>query len=178
MNVALVPGELPATATPLPQIVLGNQNQKAAAPVTAQPPSSGPAEPAPAQGSTAQQKPAYPPPAETPTQEAGYGLRFDFNSGCRVLLPDNGKPWKVQISDQDTGNILFQTELKEGRVNSSKRYYARFRLEVWQDDQSVVKHEYDATNREVLIQFPVGTLGDTLGWFPYAAKFKEKHIAS
>ncbi len=27
----------------------------------------------------------------------------------------------------------------------------------------------------VLIQFPVGTLGDTLGWFPYAVKFQEQH---
>jgi autotransporter strand-loop-strand O-heptosyltransferase len=27
----------------------------------------------------------------------------------------------------------------------------------------------------VLIQFPVGTIGDTLGWFPYAVKFKERH---
>jgi len=27
----------------------------------------------------------------------------------------------------------------------------------------------------VLVQFPVGTLGDPLGWFPYAAKFQERH---
>jgi autotransporter strand-loop-strand O-heptosyltransferase len=27
----------------------------------------------------------------------------------------------------------------------------------------------------VLIQLPVGTLGDTLGWLPYAVKFQEKH---
>ena len=36
-------------------------------------------------------------------------------------------------------------------------------------------HEYSAAGREVLIQFPVGTLGDTVGWFPYAVKFKERH---
>jgi autotransporter strand-loop-strand O-heptosyltransferase len=39
----------------------------------------------------------------------------------------------------------------------------------------VLKHDYSAANRDVLIQFPVGTLGDTLGWFPYAVKFKESH---
>ena len=27
----------------------------------------------------------------------------------------------------------------------------------------------------MLIQFPVGTLGDPMGWFPYAVKFKELH---
>src|SRR5204863_527027 len=32
-----------------------------------------------------------------------------------------------------------------------------------------------AETQAVLIQFPVGTLGDTMGWFPYAVKFLEKH---
>ena len=38
-------------------------------------------------------------------------------------------------------------------------------------------HEYSAADRDVLIQFPVGTLGDTMGWFPYAVKFKERTAA-
>src|SRR5262245_43637242 len=85
--------------------------------------------------SAPQVKPAYPPPAETPTQEGPRGLRFDFNSGARVLFPESEHPWRVQLRDLDTGNILFQTELNGGRVNSSKRYFVRFRLEVWQQDE-------------------------------------------
>ena len=189
MNV-LVPGE-PVAAELLPDDILANRNLVPPQPAAGEAhsdaaPGPGPAQPtapaqgvpdqaAPAQDTAPPPKPAYPPPAETPTQEADCGLRFDFNSGCRVLLPESAKPWKVQISDLDTGNILFQTEMKEGRVNSSKRYYVRFRLEVWRGDESVLNHEYDARDREVLIQFPVGTLGDTLGWFPYAVKFKDKH---
>jgi autotransporter strand-loop-strand O-heptosyltransferase len=126
-------------------------------------------------GSPVPVKPAYPQPAETPTQEAAAGLRFDFNSGCRLALPESEHPWRVQLSDLDTGNILYQTELKAGRVNSAKRYFVRFRLEVWQNDQVLLRHDYSAADREVLIQFPIGTIGDTLGWFPYAVKFKEKH---
>ena len=30
-------------------------------------------------------------------------------------------------------------------------------------------------DQHVLIQFPVGTLGDILAWFPYAARFAETH---
>lgn len=120
-------------------------------------------------------KPAYPPPAELPTQEGPDGLRFDFNSGARVFFPASEHPWKICLRDLDTGNILFQTELKEGRVNSTKRYFIRFRLEIWREDKVVLDHEYSAAGRDVLIQFPVGTLGDTMGWFPYAVKFKEKH---
>ena len=93
-----------------------------------------------------------------------------------MVLPESEHPWRVRLSDLDTGNILFETELKAGRVNSAKRYYVRFRLEVWQQDKQLFAHEYSTpTDREVLIQFPVGTLGDTMGWFPYAVKFQEQH---
>ncbi len=120
-------------------------------------------------------KPAYPPPAPLPTQAGQKGLRFDFNEGCRVQLPESDHPWRVRIFDLDTGNILYETELTAGRVASTKRYFVRFRLDVWQQGENVLAHEYSAEGRPVLIQFPVGTLGDTLGWFPYAVKFAEKH---
>jgi autotransporter strand-loop-strand O-heptosyltransferase len=75
----------------------------------------------------------------------------------------------------DTGNILFETEIKAGRVNSTKRYFVRARLEIWANGKSVFSHDYSAANRDVLVQLPVGTLGDPMGWFPYAVKFKERH---
>jgi autotransporter strand-loop-strand O-heptosyltransferase len=120
-------------------------------------------------------KRTYPPPADVPTQQGARGIQFDFNFGCRVMLPETDHPWRVRLSDLDTGNILFETELKAGRVNSTKRYYVRFRVEVWQQGESILAHEYSATDRELLVQFPAGTIGDTIGWFPYAVKFKEKH---
>jgi autotransporter strand-loop-strand O-heptosyltransferase len=124
---------------------------------------------------SAPEKRAYPAPAKVPTQHGARGIQFDFNDGCRVVLPEAEHPWRVRLSALDTGNILFQTELKAGRVNSTKRYYVRVRLEVWQQGESVFVHEYSAADRDVLVQFPVGTLGDTIGWFPYAVKFKESH---
>jgi autotransporter strand-loop-strand O-heptosyltransferase len=113
--------------------------------------------------------------AELPTQIGPHGIRFDFNDGCRVVVPEAAAPWRVRLSDLDTGNILFDTELKSGRINSTKRYYVRFRIEIWQGGESVFTHDYDARGREVAVRFPVDTLGDPLGWFPYAVKFKEKH---
>ena len=124
--------------------------------------------------------PAEPPPqphalSDMPTQHGPKGLRFDFNDGCRVLLPESAHPWRVRISDLDTGNVLFETEIRAGRVNSTKRYFVRFRLEVWQRDEKLLSHDYAAAGRNVLVRFPVDTLGDPLGWFPYAVKFQEKH---
>jgi len=101
-----------------------------------------------------------------PTQTGPHGERFDFNDGCRVALPECTHPWRVRLSDLDTGNILYDTRISAGRVNSSKRFYVRIRLEIWAGEEPVLTHDYAAEDRDVLIQFPVGTLGDTLGWFP------------
>jgi autotransporter strand-loop-strand O-heptosyltransferase len=123
----------------------------------------------------------YLPPASLPTQSGPLGIRFDFNQGARLVLPNRteGK-WRVRLRDLDTGNILFQSENQGALVRSSKRFYVRFSVEVWELNEagtptSVLAHEYDARDRDVLIQFPVGTLGDILAWFPYAARFGEVH---
>src|SRR5271168_1572646 len=128
-----------------------------------------------------EQKQPYPPPAGSPTQSGPKGIRFDFNQGARVLLPNRteGK-WRVRLRDLDTGNILFQSENQGALVRSSKRFFVRFSIEVWELDEAgtateVLAHEYDARDRDVLAQFPVGTLGDVLAWFPYAARFGEVH---
>jgi autotransporter strand-loop-strand O-heptosyltransferase len=111
-----------------------------------------------------------------PTQTGVKGIRFDFNDGCRLALPEG--QWHVRLRDLDTGNILYETDIGAGRVNSAKRYYLRCRIEVWMKEhvgEPVFQHDYSAKDQAVLVQFPVGTLGDTLGWFPYAVKFQELH---
>ncbi len=129
---------------------------------------------------TARSKSAYPPSSAAPTQVGPEGVRFDFNRGCRVLLPPraNGR-WRVRLRDLDTGNVLFETENQGAFVASSKRWFVRFQIEVWSLDQAdtrpVFVHEYNARGRDVLIQFPVGTLGDVLAWFPYAGRFAALH---
>lgn len=141
------------------------------------PPKPGAASPAaanaaPAVGSVERLPPAI---AELPTQRGPRGILFDFNDGCRAVFPQTAHPWRVRLSDLDTGNILFETEFQGGRINSTKRYYVRFRLEVWQQGESVFVHDYNAADRDVLIRFPVDTVGDPLAWFSYAVKFKERH---
>ncbi|TBR29918.1 MAG: autotransporter strand-loop-strand O-heptosyltransferase, partial [Reyranella sp.] len=120
-------------------------------------------------------KRAFPAPAPKPVLQGPKGIWFDFNDGCRVGIEDSGQLRRIRLSDIDTDNILFETQIKSGRVNSSKRYFVRFRIEVWEGEEKVFQHDYSAADREVLVQLPVGTLGDTLGWFPYAVRFKETH---
>ena len=113
--------------------------------------------------------------AVMPTQKGPAGILFDFNDGCRVVLPETEHPWRVRLSDIDTGNIFFEAELKGGGIKSIKKYYIRFRLEIWQHGKSIFVHEYSAGDRDVLVRFPVDTLGDPLAWFAYALKFKRQH---
>ena len=120
-----------------------------------------------------QKKAPYPPAAALPTQNALIGMRFDFNEGARLTLPEGN--WRVVLKDSDTGNVLFAKDVGTCRVSSAKRYFVRFSLEVFADSKLVFQHDYDARNRDVAVQFPVGTLGDTLAWFPYASRFAAKH---
>jgi autotransporter strand-loop-strand O-heptosyltransferase len=130
-----------------------------------------------------QSRRSYPPPAAQPTQAGPEGIRYDFNQGARVLLPNRTSgAWRIRLRDLETGNILFQSENKGALVAASKQYYVRVGIEVWSvDDEDTATltfvHEYDARGRDVIVQLPVGTLGDTLGWFPYVARFAAQHGA-
>ncbi|ELY4155911.1 autotransporter strand-loop-strand O-heptosyltransferase [Cronobacter turicensis] len=114
-------------------------------------------------------------PPEIPTQQGPEGILYDFNDGARLLLPAGD--WRVEISDDETGNILFASDIAEGWVISTKKYYVPFRLQVWKKGQSepLFEHALDMRDKPVLISFPTGTLGDLVGWVPYAERFRQTY---
>ncbi len=128
----------------------------------------------PAEPASAPQKGAYPPPAAIPTQEGPHGIRYDFNLGARIALPA-GANWRAVLKDLNTGNILFESKNQGATISSTKRFFVKFGFEVWRNDELVFTHEYDATDKDILIQLPIGTLGDILAWFPYVERFQETH---
>ena len=121
------------------------------------------------------QKPHFPSPAGLPTQLGPDGLRFDFNFGARVAVRKGGGPRRIRLSDLDTGSVLYETTIEKGWVHSAKQYYIRTQIEAFDGDRLVLTHDYDCRDKEVLIQLPVGTLGDSVGWFSYAVKFQRAH---
>ncbi|EOI3547747.1 autotransporter strand-loop-strand O-heptosyltransferase [Cronobacter dublinensis] len=112
-------------------------------------------------------------PPEKPTQQGPEGILYDFNDGARLLLPAGD--WRVEISDNETGNILFASDIAQGWVISTKKYYVPFRLQVWKKGHSepLLDHALDMRDKPVLISFPTGTLGDLVGWVPYAERFRQ-----
>ena len=113
-----------------------------------------------------------------PTQDAVEGIKFDFNDGIRILIPKGEKGYFIRFSDTEAGVVLFQGEVKPGAyIASSKKFYAKYRLEIFDIGKfnPIFVHTYDAKDREVMIQLPVGTLGDSIGWFSYVERFQIKH---
>ena len=103
---------------------------------------------------------------------------FDFNDGIRILFPQNKKEYHVVFSDSDTGVILFSQDTVPGAfITSVKKFYICFQLAIYEKGgkEPLFTHDFDARDKEVMIQIPVGTLGDSIGWFSYVERFQRKH---
>jgi autotransporter strand-loop-strand O-heptosyltransferase len=128
----------------------------------------------------APQEPAQPPlygnVPEIPTQEAIEDIYFDFNDGIRIKFPRGG--YRVCFSDIETGTILYNADIdQESMVTSVKKFFIKFRLQIFRKGkmEPIFEHDYDAKGKEVMIQLPVGTIGDSIGWFSYVERFQQKH---
>ena len=162
------PTETPAPAAPA---------VPAAAPVPAAP-APAPAAPAAPQQPQQKQESVFGNIPAVPTQDAVEGIKFDFNHGIRILLPQNGREYHVTFLDIDTGVILFSADAQPGAmITSVKKFFIRFRLMIYRKGESepIFTHDYNAENREIMIQLPVGTIGDSIGWFSYVERFQQKH---
>ncbi len=119
-------------------------------------------------------RPAFPPPSPEPTQCGPCDIRYDFNAGARLRLPPGD--FRARLLDAETGNILFQADRGGVTIASAKRYFVPFLIEVRDGSGGLLfRHRYDAGDREVLITLPVGTIGDSIGWLPYAVRFQQRH---
>ena len=115
-----------------------------------------------------------------PTQEAIDGIRFDFNDGLRVKFPNDSKSYRIRFVDLDNKFTVYDsvTPAKTGGTAiSSKKYFINFRLIISEPetDKLLFSHDYNAKGKDVVIRFPVHTLGDSIAWFSYVEKFQIKH---
>ncbi len=116
----------------------------------------------------------FPAPADEPTQEGEHGLRYDFNLGIRVKIPE-GEGWRLRFWDTETETCLYDGSKGGDYVCSRKKYFLQGHIELFKDDELVWTHDYDARGKKVAVIMPTGTLGDPLGWVPYADRFSQVH---
>lgn len=119
---------------------------------------------------------AFPP--KMPVLEAAEGVRFDFNNGLRVRFPETGE-YRCVFRDLDTDCLLYSMDVNPGcTVESVKKFFMRFSLEIFRKDdlkEPIFRHDLDLAGKDVLIQLPVGALGDTIAWFSFVERFRQKH---
>lgn len=109
-----------------------------------------------------------------PTQQSGIeGITFDFNYGARVTVPQG--EYRVKFLDKNACLTLYDAPASGVMCTSAKKYFINFRIEVYKKDKIIFAHDLDLKNKNVLIKFPTGILGDVLAWFPYAEEFRKKH---
>lgn len=112
-----------------------------------------------------------------PTQEAVDGIRFDFCAGLRVQFPAR-EGYRITFRDLDTGNVVYHSEVQPNAVVASvKKFFVRWGFEITRRGETapVFVHEYNAAGRDVMIQLPIGTLGDSIAWFSYVERFQQWH---
>ena len=131
-------------------------------------------------------------PPQTLTQEAPVeGIRFDFNAGLRVSVPEGN--YRVRFIDRDAALTVYDAKASGVVATSTKRYFVNFRLEVYEEPDEeeqkkrkdkdeppletklVFSHDYDANGKKVMMKFAGAAMGDLLAWFPYAEAFRVKH---
>lgn len=116
-------------------------------------------------------------PLNAPRLAGPEGIRYDFNYGCRVLLPVAG--WRVRMYDLDTQNLVFDAVPAAGEIAASRRkYFVRFRLEVLDGARLVFSHVFDAAQKHVWVTIGSGALGDAIAWVPAIDAFRQRHGCS
>ena len=106
-------------------------------------------------------------------------IQFDYSPKVTVDLGDyTVEPYDVYMKDS-SGNVIYHTKVYSG-------YYS-YSFRKWIDDVTVTVHDkfgevvssfnlYDKIRTgNVIISFDSSSLGDTIAWFPYVEKFREKH---
>ena len=111
-----------------------------------------------------------------PTQNIDGGFRFDFNSGIRVSFPEDGK-YHLRFWNADTNVLIYDSDVNPNSIiTGNRKYLVRWRFEISraEDRSVVVDYTMDLKGRNVVVQMPVNTLGDSIGWFSYLERFQKK----
>ena len=113
-----------------------------------------------------------------PTQNAVDGIKFDFNFGIRFSFPPNYNHYKLICKNADNRLYYYNNNVEnDSSVVLMKKYLIKYDIEIKNvsTNEIVFKHKFDLENKDVLIAFPVHTLGDSIAWFSYIEKFQKKY---
>ncbi len=113
-----------------------------------------------------------------PTQlDADTGIRYDFNCGARLKLPDGDEVWKVQVYNSETNDIYVDEMMPSNTEWAFNfKYFVPYRLEVTNSRTGqYFKHKMNLKSNVVAFKMMQKTLGDPLYMFAAIREFVNIH---
>ena len=90
------------------------------------------------------------------------------------ILGNSDAVYDVKFYDGD--KLYHHDRIKANHwVKLSRRYYTKWRTEVWENDTLIYENTLNLFGKSVLISFDSESLGDNIAWIPYCLEFKKKH---
>ena len=95
-------------------------------------------------------------PGEVQQKSSIEEIRFDFNYGVRVTVPQG--EYRVKFIDRKSCLTVYDAPASGVMVTSSKKYFVDFRIEIYEKENLIFAHDLDLKEKKVLIKFPTGIL--------------------
>ena len=84
--------------------------------------------------------------------------------------------YRIRFVNNITGEMPYETTIKNNMwTKCTIEYFIEWRIEIYENEERIHTHIYDATDKRVYIAFDSKALGDTRAWIPYADEFRKKH---
>ena len=100
------------------------------------------------------------------------GLRLDFNFGLRLEVPEGN--FRVKIGEVG-GETFLDEKISDVRLVSYEKYFIRWRVEVFRDDEKIFAHVLDLESQPVMISVRLNGLGDVISILPAVCEFQKRH---
>lgn len=115
-----------------------------------------------------------------PTQTGAKGIKIDFCNGVRVYFPEESvkQQYRLIVVDDDSNIKMFDGTVSSGEYFiSQKHYFVNYALQITNNTtgEKIFQTKFNAKNKNVFINMPVQTLGDTIAWISAVERFQEKH---
>lgn len=104
-------------------------------------------------------------------------ISYNFISGAFVKLESlTQSEYTVIFDDGDTGETYYTTDIDSNSwCKCNVQYFVNWNITILKNSEVFWQYKLNLENKNVIIEIDSGSLGDNLGWFPYAEEFRKKH---
>ena len=104
-------------------------------------------------------------------------ISYNFVKGAMVEITGNAeKEYTVEFIDAVDNNVIHSGKITSNHwIRPNRVWYTNWYIKIYENEQLILEHTYNAKGKKVYIHLDSKSLGDTLAWFPYVEEFRKKH---